>query len=92
MISEQSVLDNVFELIFADEVISLDTVSPLAGPSQVNLEMDSHEEKLHDMIQKSKEEEALRLRKAKQMQAERRACKTGIVINGTVGGGISSQL
>ena len=95
IVSEQSVLDNVFELIFAfDEVISLGYRESISlAQVRINLEMDSHEEKLHDMIQKSKEEEARReaKKKAKQMQAERRErAKQGLPSMGSGGGGISS--
>ena len=83
IVTEDQVLENVFELIFAfDEVISLGYRESISLQQvRINLEMDSHEEKLHDMIQKSKEEEAKReaKKKAKQMQAERRErAKSGI--------------
>ena len=83
IVTEDQVLENVFELIFAfDEVISLGYRESITlHQVRINLEMDSHEEKLHDMIQKSKEEEAKRemKKKAKQMQAERRErAKAGV--------------
>ena len=94
IVSEKSVLDNVFELVFAfDEVISMGYRESISlAQVRVNLEMDSHEEKLHDMIQKSKEEEARReaKKKAKQMKAERRErAKQGLPAG--MGGGMGSS-
>ena len=60
MISEETILKNAFEIIFAfDEVLSLGYRENITLQQiRTNLEMDSHEEKLHDMIQQSKEQEA----------------------------------
>ena len=59
MISEETILKNAFEIIFAfDEVLSLGYRENITLQQiRTNLEMDSHEEKLHDMIQQSKEQE-----------------------------------
>ena len=59
-ISEETISEHVFELIFAfDEVITLGYKEDVSLPQiRTNLEMDSHEEKLHMMVRASKESEA----------------------------------
>ena len=84
IVTEETVNEAAFELVFAfDEVISLGHKENITlSQIRVNLEMDSHEEKLHDMIRKSKEQEAKdeMRRKATEIKATQR-------IRGSAGGG-----
>lgn len=77
IVTEETVLESSFELVFAfDEVISLGHKENITlSQIRINLEMDSHEEKLHDMIRKSKEQEAKdeMRRKATQIKATQRS-------------------
>lgn len=59
-ITEESISEHVFELVFAfDEIITLGYKEDITLPQiRTNLEMDSHEEKLHFMVRASKENEA----------------------------------
>jgi coatomer subunit delta len=83
MISEEVVQKNAFDLIFAfDEVISLGYRENITIQQiRTNLEMDSHEETLHDMIEASKMQEAKEeaKKRAKAIKKEKRErAKTGI--------------
>eukprot|EP00834_Sanchytrium_tribonematis_P003162 NODE_114_length_18474_cov_1.567510.p6 type:complete len:405 gc:universal NODE_114_length_18474_cov_1.567510:12289-13503(+) len=75
--TEQGVTEKAFELIHAfDEVISGGQVESLdLGQIKTILEMDSHEEKIHEMIEKNKELEAKAelKKKAKEMEAMKKA-------------------
>lgn len=60
-LSEQSIHEHAFELIFAfDEVLTAGGYRDEVTISSIrtNLQMDSHEEKMHNMIQQSKEDAA----------------------------------
>jgi len=59
-VTEEGISEHVFELVFAfDEVINLGYKENLTlAEIRTNLEMDSHEEKLHMMVRASKENEA----------------------------------
>ena len=81
--TDQGVTEKGFELIHAfDEVISGGQVESLdLGQIKTILEMDSHEEKIHEMIEKNKELEAKAelKRKAKEMdQLKKAASKSSI--------------
>ena len=83
MISEEVVQKNAFDLVFAfDEVISLGYRENITIQQiRTNLEMDSHEETLHDMIEASKMQEAKEeaKKRAKAIKAEKRErAKSGI--------------
>ena len=90
MISEDVVQKNAFDLIFAfDEVISLGYRENITIQQiRTNLEMDSHEETLHDMIEASKmqeaKEEAKKCAKAIKKEQRERA-KSGISNSKMVG-------
>jgi|EP00945_MAST-04E_sp_MAST-4E-sp1_P008388 coatomer subunit delta len=95
MISEDVVQKNAFELIFAfDEVISLGyrenvTIQQI----RANLEMDSHEETLHNMIEASKMAEAkeeAKKRAAAIKKEQRERAKSGISSKTMVGIGSDS--
>ena len=78
-IEEANVCKHAFELVFAfDEVVAMGHKENVTMRDiQINIEMESHEEKLHKMIQQSKESQAKEEadRKAKNFQAEKRAAK-----------------
>lgn len=78
-ISEQTICEHVFELVFAfDEVISLGYREDVTMQEiRRNLEMESHEEKLHDMLRQSKEDDAKQemRRKAASIKAAQRDSK-----------------
>ena len=67
---EKSVTDKAFDIVFAvDEVVSFGyRESVTASQVKTYTEMDSHEERLHRMIEKSKEQEAKETAKRKQME------------------------
>lgn len=68
--NEDAVLLNAFDLVFAfDEAISFGYREPVTA-AQINqyVEMESHEERLHQMIQQSKENEAKETAKRKQQE------------------------
>lgn len=73
--NEDAVLQNAFDLVFAfDEAISFGYREPVTA-AQIHqyVEMESHEERLHQMIQQSKENEAKELARRKQLEfAEQR--------------------
>ena len=73
--NEDTVLSNAFDLVFAfDEAISFGYREPVTA-AQINqyVEMESHEERLHQMIQQSKENEAKEVSRRKQLElAEQR--------------------
>ena len=95
MISEDVVQKNAFDLIFAfDEVISLGYRENITIQQiRTNLEMDSHEETLHDMIEASKMQEAKEeaKKRAKAIKKEQRVrAKSGISNSKMVGIGSDS--
>jgi hypothetical protein len=68
--NEDTVLGNAFDIVFAfDEAISFGYREPVTS-SQINqyVEMESHEERLHQMIQQSKENEAKETARRKQLE------------------------
>jgi hypothetical protein len=68
--NEETVLQNAFDLVFAfDEAISFGYREPVTS-TQINqfVEMESHEERLHQMIQQSKENEAKETARRKQLE------------------------
>ena len=68
--NEDTVLSNAFDLVFAfDEAISFGYREPVTS-AQINqyVEMESHEERLHQMIQQSKENEAKEQARRKQLE------------------------
>ena len=75
-VDEANVCKNAFEIIFAfDEVVALGHRENVTMRDiQVNMEMESHEEKLANMIRQSKEREAAEeaKRRAKTIATERR--------------------
>jgi len=75
-LNEKAVVDNAFELIFAfDEVISMGyKESVTLDQIRTFIELDSSEEKIHEMIEKNKEREAQEevKRRIKEMERERR--------------------
>ncbi|KAL3906824.1 MAG: hypothetical protein SGPRY_010406 [Prymnesium sp.] len=87
-IDETNVCKNAFELVFAfDEIIALGHRENVSlRDIQVNMEMESHEEKLATMIRQSKEREAQEemKRKVREMTKDKRAKGIG------GGGGIGS--
>ena len=91
-VSEDRVMDKMFELVFAfDEVLTTGGHRENITMTQIqtNLTMDSHEEKLHKMIEQSKigsaKEEADR--KAKAFREEKRQQKMA-----GIGGGMSKWI
>lgn len=85
-VSEEKVMDKCFELVFAfDEVISWGGYRESISLQQIktNMEMDSHEEKLHLMIKQSKmdsaKDQAARQAKAiRERQREQQARERGM--------------
>jgi hypothetical protein len=82
---EKTILDKAFDIIFAiDEVVSFGyRESVTASQVKSYTEMDSHEERLHQMIEKSKENEAKEVAKRKQLElakARAQQLKEGKVI------------
>jgi hypothetical protein len=69
-VNEELVLKNAFDLVFAfDEVVSFGhRESVTLSQVKTYCEMDSHEEKLADMLKQSKENEAREMAKKKQME------------------------
>mmetsp|Transcript_67483 Transcript_67483/g.188297 ORF Transcript_67483/g.188297 Transcript_67483/m.188297 type:complete len:516 (+) Transcript_67483:33-1580(+) len=69
-VNEEQVLKNAFDIIFAfDEVISFGhRESVTLAQIKTYTEMDSHEEKVHQMIEQSKINEAREMAKKKQME------------------------
>lgn len=68
--NEEAVLNNAFDIIFAfDEAISFGYREPVTC-AQINqfVDMESHEERLHQMIQQSKENEAKETARRKQLE------------------------
>jgi len=68
--NEDTVLANAFDIVFAfDEAISFGYREPVTS-AQINqyVEMESHEERLHQMIQQSKENEAKETARRKQLE------------------------
>jgi len=96
-LTEDKIMDKMFDLVFAfDEVITTGghRESITLQQIQVNVSMESHEEKLHKMIEQSKvssaKEEADR--KAKALQEQRRADKlAGATSMSGIEGGVSED-
>ena len=68
--NEETILQNAFDIVFAfDEAISFGYREPVTA-AQINqyVEMESHEERLHQMIQQSKENEAKETGRRKQLE------------------------
>jgi len=68
--NEDTVLANAFDIVFAfDEAISFGYREPVTS-AQINqyVDMESHEERLHQMIQQSKENEAKETARRKQLE------------------------
>ncbi|KAG5190246.1 coatomer protein complex,delta sub-unit [Tribonema minus] len=93
-VAEDKVAARCFELVFAfDEVLTAGGMrETIALPQvKVNLEMDSHEERLHNMIQESKREAARdeAARKAQEMRQRQKALQAagGSAMAGMGGGG-----
>lgn len=76
-VSEEQVLKHAFDIVFAfDEVISFGyRESVTLSQIKTYTEMDSHEEKLHQMIEKSKMNEARETAKKKQQEFARQRAK-----------------
>eukprot|EP00617_Octactis_speculum_P023833 CAMPEP_0185767008 /NCGR_PEP_ID=MMETSP1174-20130828/40851_1 /TAXON_ID=35687 /ORGANISM="Dictyocha speculum, Strain CCMP1381" /LENGTH=506 /DNA_ID=CAMNT_0028450977 /DNA_START=110 /DNA_END=1630 /DNA_ORIENTATION=+ len=90
-VTEEKILDKMFELVFAfDEVLTPGghRESITMPQIQVNLSMESHEEKLHKMIEESKvsstKEEADR--RAKTIKEQQRSSKAGGMSSGGMAG------
>ena len=99
--NEDTVLANAFDIVFAfDEAISFGYREPVTS-AQIHqyVEMESHEERLHQMIQQSKENEAKETARRKQLELaemrkkqareEKMAQAMGIAPTGPSGGGMS---
>merc|ERR1719356_1627261 len=69
-VNEEVVLKNALDIVFAfDEVVSFGhRESVTIAQVKTYTEMDSHEEKIHEMMQKSKENEAHEIAKQKQKE------------------------
>jgi len=97
-VNEELVLKHAFDIVFAfDEVISFGhRESVTLSQIKTYTEMDSHEEKLHQMIEQSKINEAREMAKKKQMElAKLRASQpkdSGSNMPGIGGGGPSTSL
>lgn len=78
-VNEESVLKHAFDIVFAfDEVISFGhRESVTLSQIKSYTEMDSHEEKLHQMIEQSKINEARELAKKKQMELKKQRLLQG---------------
>mmetsp|Transcript_1543 Transcript_1543/g.2111 ORF Transcript_1543/g.2111 Transcript_1543/m.2111 type:complete len:519 (+) Transcript_1543:206-1762(+) len=104
-VAEDKVIDKCFELVFAfDEAITTGGYREQVTLAQIrtNMEMDSHEEKLHQMIQKTKMENAkeesarqakIMRERAKEQARMDRAGVSGPAagMSGIGGGGISND-
>jgi len=91
-IEEANVCKHAFELVFAfDEVVAMGHKENVTMRDiQINIEMESHEEKLSLMIRQSKEREARE--KAKEKEKEIARNKGGALgSKGGIGGGIGSM-
>jgi len=101
--NEDTVLGNAFDIVFAfDEAISFGYREPVTS-SQINqyVEMESHEERLHQMIQQSKENEAKETARRKQLELaemrkkqareEKMAQAMGIAPPSIIGGAAASS-
>ncbi|KAK9464774.1 hypothetical protein V1512DRAFT_243253 [Lipomyces arxii] len=90
-VDEREILSNAFDLLSAfDEIVALGYRENLSLPQiKTNLEMDSHEEKIQEIIARNKELEANeeRKRRAKQFDMQRRENSK----RGLSGNGISSM-
>ncbi|KIY45153.1 hypothetical protein FISHEDRAFT_49861, partial [Fistulina hepatica ATCC 64428] len=92
-VDERAILRNAFELLGAfDEVVSLGWKEPVTLMQVRNiLEMESHEEKIQEIIAKNKEHEAKEelKRRAKQLEMQRREQQRRV---GSGGGGFGGGL
>jgi len=89
-VSEETVLKHAFDIVFAfDEVVSFGhRESVTLSQIKTYTEMDSHEEKLAEMIRQSKENEAREMAKKKQMElAKLRASQSKDSMGGGGGSG-----
>eukprot|EP00742_Colponemidia_sp_Colp-10_P001255 GILJ01001352.1.p1 GENE.GILJ01001352.1~~GILJ01001352.1.p1 ORF type:complete len:543 (+),score=107.45 GILJ01001352.1:38-1666(+) len=93
VIDEDGVLKNAFDLVFAfDEVISMGYRESVSLPQiKTYCEMESHEEKLHQMIKISKMNEAKELAKKKMMEMDRRRAEVERQGGSGYGSGIGSN-
>ena len=98
-VCNEDVIDAAFEIVFAfDEVIQLGYKEKITLQGiRTNLEMDSHEEKLHKMIKESKEKEAKEemKRKAKVIKEQNREMakiQQARGMGGGIGGGMGSGM
>ena len=93
-LTEEKVAEKAFELIFAfDEVITYGGYKEAITLAQIrtNMEMESHEEKLHDMIKKSKMESAReQSASAANLIRDRQKAQQRLGVN-SLGGGSSSN-
>lgn len=96
-VTESSVNEKAFELIFAfDEVITAGGYSDEVTLSSIrnNLQMDSHEEKMHNMIEEQKRkaaEERAREAERKFTEEKVKAMRDNVFGNGTGGNGMSGM-
>eukprot|EP00928_Gymnodinium_smaydae_P078967 TRINITY_DN6300_c0_g3_i1.p1 TRINITY_DN6300_c0_g3~~TRINITY_DN6300_c0_g3_i1.p1 ORF type:complete len:547 (+),score=143.28 TRINITY_DN6300_c0_g3_i1:108-1748(+) len=92
-VKEEEVLAHAFDIIFAfDEVISFGhRESVTLSQIKTYTEMDSHEEKLHQMIEQSKINEAREMAKKKQQEFQKQRKEGGMQMEGFGGGGPSSS-
>lgn len=101
--NEETVLQNAFDLVFAfDEAISFGYREPVTSAQITQyVEMESHEERLHQMIQQSKENEAKETSRRKQLELaevrkkqqreEKMAAQMGYAAPSVVSSGIGSS-
>lgn len=96
-VNEEMVLKHAFDIVFAfDEVISFGhRESVTLAQIKSYTEMDSHEEKLHQMIEQSKINEAKEMAKRKQLELKKQRMQdggsTGPKMEGFGGGGPSGS-
>jgi hypothetical protein len=100
--NEETIVQNAFDLVFAfDEAISFGYREHVTA-AQINqyVEMESHEERLHQMIQQSKENEAKETARRKQLelaelrkkqQKEDKMAASMSPVSTTGGGGVGSS-
>eukprot|EP01135_Chromosphaera_perkinsii_P008597 Nk52_evm39s1401 gene=Nk52_evmTU39s1401 len=95
MLTEGEVSENAFDLIFAfDEIIALGyRESVNLAQIRTFTEMDSHDEKVFQLVQKNKEKEAKEeaKRKMKELEQQRRDLKTNVARGFSATGGFGSN-